>query len=152
VLHHTHREATRLFLRTVREGATDTQIADVLRQGLPHLTDPASPQDRHDDNSQGTDTLEKDKQSDPETKRTRTTSQARTTQSAFLAADGFAAVLGALPPDDWSRTWAAGRTNMLRRTSKRVKEVVDKMRLPAVVRLSRSFWDDTRNDTEKEKR
>jgi hypothetical protein len=31
---------------------------------------------------------------------------------------------------------------MLRRTSKRVKEVVDKMRLPAVVRLSRSFWDD----------
>jgi len=29
---------------------------------------------------------------------------------------------------------------MLRRTSKRVKEVVDKMRLSAVVRLSRSFW------------
>jgi hypothetical protein len=39
---------------------------------------------------------------------------------------------------------------MLRRTSKRVKEVVDKMRLPAVVRLSRSFWDATRNGTEKE--
>jgi hypothetical protein len=31
---------------------------------------------------------------------------------------------------------------MLRRTSKRVREVVDKMRLPAVVRLSRSFWGD----------
>jgi hypothetical protein len=31
---------------------------------------------------------------------------------------------------------------MLRRTSKRFKEVVDKMRLPAVVRLSRIFWDD----------
>ena len=30
-------------------------------------------------------------------------------------------------------------------TSKRVKEVVDKIRLPAVVRLSRSFWDDARN-------
>jgi len=41
---------------------------------------------------------------------------------------------------------------MLRRTSKRVKEVVDKMRLPAVVRLSTSFWDDARNGTEKEKR
>ena len=40
---------------------------------------------------------------------------------------------------------------MLRRTSKRVKEVVDKMRLPAVVRLSRSFWDDVRNGTEKAK-
>jgi hypothetical protein len=46
-LHHTHREATRLFLMAVREGATDAQIADALRQGLPHLTDPASPQDRH---------------------------------------------------------------------------------------------------------
>ena len=41
---------------------------------------------------------------------------------------------------------------MLRRTSKIVKEVVDKMRLPAVVRLSRSFWNDSRHDTEKEKR
>ena len=41
---------------------------------------------------------------------------------------------------------------MLRRTSKKIKEVVDKMRLPAVVRLSRSFWDDARNGTEKEKR
>jgi Ran GTPase-activating protein (RanGAP) involved in mRNA processing and transport len=36
---------------------------------------------------------------------------------------------------------------MLRMTSKRVKEAVDKMRLPAVVRLSRSFWDDARNGT-----
>jgi 2,4-dienoyl-CoA reductase-like NADH-dependent reductase (Old Yellow Enzyme family) len=40
---------------------------------------------------------------------------------------------------------------MLRRTSKRVKEVVDKMRLPVLVRLSRSFWDDTRNGTDAEK-
>jgi hypothetical protein len=40
---------------------------------------------------------------------------------------------------------------MLRRTSKRVKDVVDKMRLSAVVRVSRSFWDDTHNGTEKEK-
>ncbi len=41
---------------------------------------------------------------------------------------------------------------MLRRTLKRVKEVVDKMRLPAVVRLRRSFWRDARNGTGKEKR
>jgi hypothetical protein len=40
---------------------------------------------------------------------------------------------------------------MLKRTSKRVKEVVDKMRLPAVVRLSRSFWDDIRNGTQEAK-
>jgi hypothetical protein len=37
---------------------------------------------------------------------------------------------------------------MLTRTSHRVTEVVDKMCLPAVVRLSRSFWDDARNVTE----
>ncbi len=40
---------------------------------------------------------------------------------------------------------------MLRRISKRVTEVVDKMRLPAGVRLSRSFWADARNGTEKAK-
>jgi Ran GTPase-activating protein (RanGAP) involved in mRNA processing and transport len=74
-----------------------------------------------------------------------------TKKGNLLAADAFAAALGAIPHDDWGRTWAAGRTIMLRRTSKRVKEVVDKMRLPAVVRLSRSFWDDARNGTDAEK-
>ena len=73
-------------------------------------------------------------------------------QPLLLAADAFVAALGSVPAEDWCRTWAAGRTIMLRRTSKRVKEVVDKMRLPAVVRLSRSFWADARKDTDKAKR
>ena len=47
----------------------------------------------------------------------------------------FAATLEAIPADDWHRTWAVGRTIMMRRTSKRVKEQVDKMLLPVVVRL-----------------
>ena len=153
-LHHSHREATRLFLIAVRQGATDAQIADALRQGLPHLTDPASLLDRRaaGQEPEGTGTSEKGEQPAAQTKSTRTASQAPTTQPALLAADYFAAALGALPPDDWSRTWAAVRTIMLRRTSKRVKEVVDNMRLPAVVRLSRSFWDDARNGTGKDKR
>ena len=46
---------------------------------------------------------------------------------------------------------AAGRTIMLRGTSKKVKEVVDKMLLTVVVRVSRSFWDDSHKDTEKAK-
>jgi Ran GTPase-activating protein (RanGAP) involved in mRNA processing and transport len=79
------------------------------------------------------------------------TSQSTQTQPLLLPAGAFAAALGAIPAEDWCRTWAAGRTIMLRRTSKRVKEVVDKMRLPAVVRLSRSFWDDARNGTAAEK-
>jgi hypothetical protein len=91
---------------------------------------------------------EKGKQPDAQKKRTRTTRQATQTQPLLLAADvPFAAALEAIPAEDWCRTWAAVRTIMLRRTSKRVKEVVDKMRLPAVVRLSRSFWDDARNGT-----
>jgi hypothetical protein len=95
---------------------------------------------------------EKGKQTAAQKKRTRTTSQAPTTQPASLAADLFVAALAAIPPDDWGRTWAEGRTIMLRRTSKRVKEVVDKMRLPAVVRLSWRFWDQYSNDTETAKR
>jgi hypothetical protein len=83
---------------------------------------------------------------------THTKRPATQTQPAFLAAEAFAAVLGAVPADDWCRTWAAGWTIMLRRTSKIVKEVVDKMRLPAVFRLNRSFWDDARNGTAAEKR
>jgi hypothetical protein len=91
---------------------------------------------------------EKGKQSAAQKKRARnTTRQATETQPLLLAADAFAAALEAVPAEDWCRTWAAGRTIMLRMTSKRVKEAVDKMRLPAVVRLSRSFWDDARNGT-----
>jgi hypothetical protein len=84
--------------------------------------------------------------------RTRTTRQATQTQPLLLAADTlFAVALEAVPADDWRRTLAAGRTIMLRRTSKRVKETVDKKRLPAVVRLSRSFRGDAHNDLERAK-
>ena len=41
-LHHTHTEATRLFLMATRQGATDAQIADALRQGVLHITDPGT--------------------------------------------------------------------------------------------------------------
>ena len=45
------------------------------------------------------------------------------------------ALLGAVPAEDWCRTWAACRTIMFRRTSKRVKEQVDKMSLTVLVRM-----------------
>jgi hypothetical protein len=153
-LHHTHREATRLFFMAASQGATDEQIADALRQGLPHLTDPASLQDQiFGKQPQGIGIqAEQGKKDYEQQKRTRTTSQATQTRPLLLAADAFAAALEAISAEDWCRTWAAGRTFMLRRTSKRIKEIVDKMRLPAVVRLSRSFWDDARNGTAKAKR
>jgi hypothetical protein len=72
-----------------------------------------------------------------------TTAKAASEPPTEIAADAFTAALAAVPAEDWSRTWAADRTIMLRMTSKRVKQLVDKMRPPAFVRFSRrSFWED----------
>ncbi len=87
-----------------------------------------------------------DKRSAALHKHTRTTRQATQTQPFLLAAS-----LETIPAEDWVRTWPAGRTIMLRSTSKGVKDVVDKMRLPAVVRLNRGFWNDARHGTAAEK-
>ena len=59
-----------------------------------------------------------------------------------LAANAFTEVV---PAEDWCKTWAADRTIMLRMTSKRVKELVAQVLLPADVRLSSSFWNDASN-------
>lgn len=60
-------------------------------------------------------------------KKAHTTSHGTMQQkTSRLAADGFIAALSAIPAEDWCRTWPVGRTIMLRMTSKRVKEVVDK--------------------------
>jgi hypothetical protein len=73
-------------------------------------------------------------------------------QPPQLAADSFPAALGSPAPELWhqlweiflmSSTWAADRTIMLRMTSKKVREAVDKIRPPAVVCLSKSFWNGT---------
>jgi hypothetical protein len=55
---------------------------------------------------------------------------------------GLVALLAAVPQEDWCRTWPACTTIMFRRTSKRVKEQVDKMRLPAFVGICRRWRDD----------
>jgi Ran GTPase-activating protein (RanGAP) involved in mRNA processing and transport len=52
----------------------------------------------------------------------------------------FILALEAIPAEDWCRTWAAGRTFMLRRTSKKVRQAVDNIRPPAVVRSRWNFW------------
>jgi Ran GTPase-activating protein (RanGAP) involved in mRNA processing and transport len=141
-LHLTHREATLLFAMAARHGATDSQIAHALRQGLPHLSDP----DYFQDTSAGQQSEEeKDKDEGKHAaqqgKKKRRTVHAAQPQPRRLAADAFATALGAIPANDWWRTWAAGRTIMLRMTSKQVKNAVDKLRPPAIVRLSRVFLD-----------
>jgi hypothetical protein len=93
---------------------------------------------------------EKGKQSAAQNKRRRTTRQATQTQPLLLPADAFAADLGTVPSEDCP-DFVGWKEIILRRTSKRVKEVVDKMCLSVVVCLSRSSWDDTRNGTAAEK-
>ena len=83
----------------------------------------------------------------PELKKNRTTPQ-----TPLLAAGAFTAALEGVPEEDWCRTLSAGRTIMLRKTSKTVKQIVDKMRLPSDVRFSHSFWREQRNHTDAEKR
>ena len=44
-----------------------------------------------------------------------------------LAPEALVGTLGVIPADDWWRNWAVGRTMILRRTSKTVKNTVDKL-------------------------
>jgi hypothetical protein len=122
-------------LLAAREGVTETHVYD-LSQHLPYLTDPDSLQDQSfGQQPQGIDIQADEGKKDYEQKRANTTSQDTQTKPLLLAADApFASALEAIPVEDWCRTWADGRTIMLRRTSKRVKEVVDKMRQTLVAK------------------
>ena len=57
----------------------------------------------------------------------------------LFSTEAFPVALESIPTDNWGRTWASVRTIMLKRTSKRVKQQVDKMLLSVVVHLSSSF-------------
>jgi hypothetical protein len=77
----------------------------------------------------------------------RDTAKPTNEQPDDLSVDAFPAVLGSLPLELWeifimNSTWAADRTIMLRMTSKRVKELVDKMSPTVVVCWRRSFMEE----------
>lgn len=55
----------------------------------------------------------------------------------------FNKVIQIVPGVDLCNTWAADRTIMLRMTSKRVKEAIDKIRPPTEIILNKSFWTDS---------
>jgi hypothetical protein len=141
-LHITHREATLLFAMATRHGTTDSQIADALRQGLLRLSDP----DYLQDASAGQQPEEKtvkdmDKHPAHQGKKKLKTVQAAHPQLPWLAADAFTGALGVIQANDWWRTWTEDRMIVLRMTSKPVKNTVDKLCPPVIVRLSRTFLD-----------
>jgi Ran GTPase-activating protein (RanGAP) involved in mRNA processing and transport len=93
---------------------------------------------------------------EPQRKKACATAKTTNEQPPELASDAFPAALGSLPPELWeiflmNSTWAADRTILLRMTSKRVKELVDKVRPPAVVCWRRSFLEEELNGTAAEK-
>jgi Ran GTPase-activating protein (RanGAP) involved in mRNA processing and transport len=63
----------------------------------------------------------------------------------------FTEVIQIVPGVDWSATWAANRTIMLRMTSKKIKDAIDKIRPPTEVILNMSFWSDICNGTASER-
>jgi hypothetical protein len=123
-----------------RQGATDAQLVHALRQGFPGHEDilygKASlclQEKSAGKQPEGTGDMprtENCKKTADQKRRTRTTNEA-TTQPAALAAEVFASALERLLQDlgfqDLCGTWAAERTKMLRMTSKRVKDVVDRV-------------------------
>ena len=95
---------------------------------------------------EGTSKPEKRKTVAAPSKKARTAT-VQTPPAEQAPSDAFTAALVAIPADDWCRTWAENRTMLLRMTSKRVKEVVDKLRPPAAVKVSKAFRADARHGT-----
>jgi hypothetical protein len=63
-----------------------------------------------------------------------------------LVAEALICATETMSTDEWYRAWPVERTIMLRISSKRVKEVVDRVRPPAAMRLRRNFWADSSNE------
>ena len=51
----------------------------------------------------------------------------------------FSKVLTTVPAEDWYRNWPANRTIMLSMTSKKIRDIINKMNIPAIVCLKWQF-------------
>lgn len=58
----------------------------------------------------------------------------------MLHPEALEQLLCAIPADVWQQHWPAERTRTLRQTSKSLQPVVDGLRLPTAVRMSRDWW------------
>jgi hypothetical protein len=125
-------------------------IAEIAAQPVPDLSllqscaEWAFPEGLHALHVQLLDGVGKGKEADGQQKKTCTTVQAADTPPSLLAADTFDLLqflnkLLVFPVDDWSRTWAADRTMMLRMTSKKVRDAMDKLCLPTTVKMRKNF-------------
>jgi Ran GTPase-activating protein (RanGAP) involved in mRNA processing and transport len=54
--------------------------------------------------------------------------------------NAFIEVLEKVPVEDWYRNWPANRTIMLSKTSKKIKNIINKMRIPVHIQLNLKFF------------
>lgn len=63
----------------------------------------------------------------------------------------FTEVLTTVPVEDWYRNWPADRTIMLSMTSNEIRNIINKMNIPAIVHWKWKFWSDPHNGSTKVK-
>ena len=65
-----------------------------------------------------------------------------------LCSNAFPEALTTVPAEDWYRNWPADRTIMLKMTSQNIRNIINKMCIPAIVHWKWKFWSDHRNGSE----
>ena len=61
-----------------------------------------------------------------------------------LSSNAFFEALAKVPAEDWYRNWPADRTIMLSMTSKKIRNIINIMCIPAIVHWKWKFWSDRR--------
>ena len=62
-----------------------------------------------------------------------------------LSSNAFIEALLTVPAEDWYRNWPANRTIMLSMTSKKIRNIINNMNIPAIVHWKWKFWSDPHN-------
>ena len=62
-----------------------------------------------------------------------------------LSSNAFFEALEKVPAEDWYRNWPADRTIMLSMTSKKIRDIINNMCIPAIVQWKWKFWSDPNN-------
>ncbi len=60
--------------------------------------------------------------------------------------NAFIEILEKVPAEDWYRNWPADRTIMLSKTSKKIKNIINKMSIPVHIQWNWKFFNDSHND------
>jgi Leucine-rich repeat (LRR) protein len=71
--------------------------------------------------------------------------KSRICSKSRLCSNVFTEILTTVPVEDWYRNWPADRTIMLSMTSKKIRNIINKMNIPAIVHWKWKFWSEPLN-------